>query len=446
MNRDLNPLLKSSTTYLVFIVIFLTAAFTRSFLGLSLFSFLLGELAIGFSLALSLYFLFYGKPKHFFTFKNTRFNLIHKLIIIYFLLRILINFSDISLYNFKASSYIWTIAFIYFGLIIASFSKNGFVIKSLMTFMPLFVYILQTGNYPDVIIAFFQNHSDKFQFMKASDMVLVVIVSSLYISLYSSKKENSLFWSYFLIALFLPLVAANSRGAVGGLLLFLILNTIFSFNQLKALRYKVFLLLIIIFGVFSLSSVRVSGVTFARPADEPDLTLIDEIPEAVRKIAEEKNTEDVFLSLYFQDGRVYSTDPTTNWRLDIWQDVVEDLNDKNRLTRGYGYGEIIPVMTDPSAPGRLGRDGLNENVHNYFVNTLARGGLINLALFIYLNIELIKLLRSSRLRYHAFTYILPCLFMSSVDMTMEGVQFPLIYYFFIGYFLSEKTLKSNKGL
>ena len=41
--------------------------------------------------------------------------------------------------------------------------------------------------------------------------------------------------------------------------------------------------------------------------------------------------------------------------------------------KGYGYNEILPVMTDPSAPGRLGRDGLNEHVHNYFVNIFARG-------------------------------------------------------------------------
>ena len=116
MNNIFSPLLKTSVTYAVFIFIFFTGIFTRSFLGLDLFSFLLGELAIGFCFALSLYFLFYGKPKQYFNFKKTRFNIIHKLIIIYFLARILINFSDISLYNFKVSSYIWTIAFIYFEL------------------------------------------------------------------------------------------------------------------------------------------------------------------------------------------------------------------------------------------------------------------------------------------------------------------------------------------
>ena len=60
-----------------------------------------------------------------------------------------------------------------------------------------------------------------------------------------------------------------------------------------------------------------------------------------------------------------SWDPTTDWRLDIWQDVYHDLVEKERIIIGYGYKEIIPVMLDPTAPGRLGRDGLNENVHNY---------------------------------------------------------------------------------
>ena len=142
---------------------------------------------------------------------------------------------------------------------------------------------------------------------------------------------------------------------------------------------------------------------------------------------------------------MYSTDPTTNWRLDIWQDVYDDLDDKKRLLRGYGYGEIIPVMTDPTAPGRLGRDGLNEHVHNYFVTTFARGGMLNLIMFLYLHLQLIKILLLSDLGKKTLTMVVPCLFMSSFDVTMDGVQFPLLYYFFIGYFINKKTLKSDLG-
>ena len=56
-------------------------------------------------------------------------------------------------------------------------------------------------------------------------------------------------------------------------------------------------------------------------------------------------------------GRLESTDPTANWRLDIWQDVIFDMVKEDRVLSGYGYNEIFPQMLDPTAPGRLGRDG-----------------------------------------------------------------------------------------
>ena len=237
----------------------------------------------------------------------------------------------------------------------------------------------------------------------------------------------------------------NSRAAVGGLVLFFILNFLFAFKELKLFKFHLIFLLALITISFSLSSVRVSGVTFDTPDKNKNNSIVSEVPEAVKKIAKEKSTEDVFLSLYIQDGRIFSTDPTTNWRLDIWQDVYDDLNDKNRIIRGYGYGDIIPVMTDPTAPGRLGRDGLNEHVHNYFVTTFARGGLLNLTLFILFHIQLVKILLRSDLGIKSLSIVIPCLFMSSFDVTMDGVQFPLIYYFFIGYFIDKKTLKSDLG-
>ena len=324
----------------------------------------------------------FRRPKKYFTFENTYIEYTHSFIILYSLIRIIINFQDISLYNFKASSYVWTIAIIYVGIFVFNYSKNDLFLKFLMILFPITVYVFQTGNYPNFIISFFQNNSDKFQFMKASDMVIVVIVSSIYLNQYRINTKFHIYWSNFLISLFLPLVAANSRAAVGGLVLFFILNFLFDFKELKLFKFHLFFLLALITISFSLSSVRVSGVTFDTPDKNKNNSIVSEVPEAVKKIAKEKSTEDVFLSLYIQDGRIFSTDPTTNWRLDIWQDVYDDLNDKNRIIRGYGYGDIIPVMTDPTAPGRLGRDGLNEHVHNYFVTTFARGGLLNLTLFI----------------------------------------------------------------
>ena len=40
---------------------------------------------------------------------------------------------------------------------------------------------------------------------------------------------------------------------------------------------------------------------------------------------------------------------------------------KNKLLYGFGFNEMFEVMKDPNAPGRLGRDGLNEKrTQSYF--------------------------------------------------------------------------------
>ena len=258
--------------------------------------------------------------------------------------------------------------------------------------------------------------------MKAADMVIVIIVSSLYLKQSQSNKTVSVIYTNFLCFLFLPLVAINSRGAVLGLILFWVIENLNNFSLYKKQKSVIIILLLINAVTFSFSSLRVSniGSDVLINSEEP---LLSGLPEVVSDIANEKKTQEVFLSFYFSDRRIYSTDPTTNWRLDIWQDVIEDLSKKGRILYGYGYGEIIPVMKDPTAPGRLGRDGLNENVHNYFVTTLARGGLINLFLFLFLHFEIFKNLKNTKLGKSTYSLIVPCLFMSSLDIFLFRIVF-----------------------
>jgi hypothetical protein len=428
--------LKTSIFYLSFAILFLTAVFTRSFLGLNIGPFLLGQLFIGFGLLVSFYVLIVRKPISYFEIKDSKFNKIYLIIIFYFLTRIILNYRDLSLYYFKSSSFIWTIGFLYLGLIVYKFSIDSLLVSFGFLSLPFVVYIFQTGNYPDLFIKIFLNYSDKFQFMKSSDMVIVLIVSCFYLKKYYFSDKFYIFWINILVVLYFPLVASNSRGAVVGLVSFYVLDFILNFKNIKKLKFNILIILIINIIVFSLSSLRLTGVDIQSP--DTNISVVSGIPSAVSKIIEEKNTQDVFLSFYFADSRIFSSDPTTNWRLDIWQDVVQDLGEKNRILRGYGYNEIIPVMTDPSAPGRLGRDGLNEHVHNYLVTIFARGGLINLFLFLYLHFELIKKFMKSSFGIYTLCLVIPCFLMSSVDITMDGVQFPLIYYFFIGYFLQDK--------
>tara|TARA_B110000003_G_C16614292_1_gene520707 strand:- start:748 stop:1473 length:726 start_codon:yes stop_codon:yes gene_type:complete len=208
------------------------------------------------------------------------------------------------------------------------------------------------------------------------------------------------------------------------------------------IKKSLFLLLISLF-LFTLSTYNVSGVDFSFNLNfgedsNEELSVL----ENVKTISKKNDTRKAFLSLYISDGRLMSIDNTTNWRLDIWQDVFFDMQDKKILIKGYGHNEIIPVMTDPSAPGRLGRDGLNENVHNYFVNIFARGGIFQLSMFIYFYLALLNLWRKRFANFSILIYMIPILFNSTLDMSMEGVQYPLIFFAFVGYLFATEE-KSN---
>ena len=82
------------------------------------------------------------------------------------------------------------------------------------------------------------------------------------------------------------------------------------------------------------------------------------------------------MSFYYLDGRIYSQDGTTDWRLDIWQDSIDYQLENNQFLFGVGYDDLLVIMNDPEEPGRYGYDGLNEHVHNYVITVLARGGLL----------------------------------------------------------------------
>ena len=166
---------------------------------------------------------------------------------------------------------------------------------------------------------------------------------------------------------------------------------------------------------------------------------IEGISNSLFELADEKDTVNVIFSFYWHYGRLESTDPTTNWRLDIWQDAIYYMSDNDILITGHGYNEIFPIMLDPTAPGRLGRDGMNEHVHNYLVNIFARGGIFQLFLFIFFHLSLIKYWKDKNSNYQILMFIVHCLFVSMLDITMEGVQFPLIYFSFLYYFLKNST-------
>ena len=126
---------------------------------------------------------------------------------------------------------------------------------------------------------------------------------------------------------------------------------------------------------------------------------------------------------------MFSSDGNLNWRLQIWQDVFEDTYSKNIVLKGYGYNFKIPAM-EPAY--RSGNDGTNENVHNFFVNIYARGGLIHLLLYLSFLTFLFKSAKqNNRLMIFAMVFV-PLIFTSFFDASMENAHYPLIFYFLMG--------------
>ena len=419
-------------SFIIHAIIFLSLFFSRPVVGIYLFDYRLGEILILLSLLFSLLILF-TPTKYFFELKNNYLIYIYKLVITYFILTLFLRETSIlDPYTFRSSSYIWTVSFLFFGYyFLSKFNFDKLTSWALLAILPS-IYIISTGNYPNFIIDFFISFSDKFVFIKGSDLTIALISCTLLLNVLLKNEKLKIIYFFGIISLFLPLLLFNSRASFVAATIYLILSLPYFIPAIRKNYIIFFVSVAISIPLFIFSGYRVYG-NFSFEKD-PEVSRIQEITDTFGGISDQKNTRDSLL-FYFEDGRLYSGDPTTDWRLDIWQDVFEDLGNKNLVLKGYGYKEIIPVMKDPSAPGRLGRDGLNENVHNYFVNILARGGLPNVLFFIALHLLLIQTYVKKNSNYKILIYVFPLMLLANFDATMEGVNFPLIFYSFYGYFI-----------
>ncbi len=417
--------------------------FNRSFVGLYILGFRLGEVLTGVGLLISLIFLIL--PKKYlsnFYFNNFQYYGSKLIVLSFFLINIINNGSFTSTYTYKSSSYIWTTFFIFFGLI--TNLKTHIKIEYLYRFfliVPFLTYLFSSGNYPNFVIDFFVLNSDKFQFLKASD-IFIGYASINFLNKYFIKSQNRRFL-YFMITsgLMLPLLLFASRGSFLGVVIYMLFELFYSRRYINNNKLRVGIYLLISLLFFSFSALRIDRSELNRPSFDDLVQVVNPsaVSDSISSLAEEKDTVRVFFSFYFHYGRLESTDPTANWRLDIWQDVVFDMVKEGKVLTGYGYNEIFPQMLDPTAPGRLGRDGMNEHVHNYFVNIFGRGGIVQLLFFLIFHFGIIQYWKKENQNYQILMYVLPALIVSLLDITMEGVQFPMVYYFFLYYFLKNST-------
>jgi len=424
--------------------------FGRTYSGLYISSFRIGELIIGSFLLLNLLILIlpikYLKSNVNF---ESRIIYTYKLIIVsFFIILFLNNGSFTDVYSYKSSSYIWMLGTFIFTSFFQEkiFKKNSFYVILIIFYL---VYQFSTIHYPVSIINFFETYSDKFDFQKGSDLLIIYVVSILFVQRNMKNRFNSL--AIFLVSssILLPLFLFKSKGAFLPAIIFIIYYFYLSRKLITAKKMKTLAIALLSIILFIVSTFEVYGnLNFKKmgmdgydAAEElSQLFSVDEIDKGITAIASEKNTNEFFLSFFIMDGRLYSREMMANWRLEIWQDILRDLNNENRLLKGYGYNEIIPAM---DLVHRRGTDGTNENPHNFMFYILARGGLIQLLLFSAFYIQLLIFYYKKHKNFNILIYLIPILTTSLFDASMESVRFPLIFYTFLSYFMMYSVFEDN---
>tara|TARA_B100002019_G_C21274951_1_gene604985 strand:- start:15177 stop:16472 length:1296 start_codon:yes stop_codon:yes gene_type:complete len=409
-----------------FLFLLLVLVNGRSFLGIFLFGFRIGELLTG--VCLLTYLIVFLRYKYFLKHIDKNFLVSNFILLIFFITFFVTEGYDITnLYIFKSSVYIWYISMFYLGLLLFSnfeINKNYFLIGYVGL---LLQYIFNVLYYPEFMKIFFQTYSDKVQFLKGSELGILFIV----LTFFSNKfKKHDYYLHIFLLfsSIYLPLTIFKSRSAGIAIAVYIII---------EILRYReIFLsnikrtITVIIFSIllFSFTSHNLVDNTFE----------LDETTQAITQVFKHKyvvsNTFDDEVPLfYFYDGRMFSADGNLNWRLQLWQDVVIDSIESNYVFKGLGFAKTIPVFDDFIYSGV---DGLNENTHNYFLNVYARTGLLGLAALFYFWINLLQQKLSLFSKSDLYLFLAPLIFISMFDGSMENPYFGLLIYFFLSSFVT----------
>jgi hypothetical protein len=426
---------------LYFLNLCLYMLFGRSFSGIYITSFRIGEIILGFFLVLNIIIFFL--PLKYLR-KNINYDAqiiyVYKLIILSFFVVLFLNDGSLTnTYSYQASSYIWMLGALMFSSFIV---EKIFIKKTLIIgFIFYLVYQFSTIHFPVSIITFFEKYSDKFDFQKGSDLLIIYVVVLLFIQRNMKNKFTS--FSIFLVSssIMLPLLLYKSKGAFLPAVIFIFYYLFMNRKLIISNKFKTIAIFSISFILFIVSTFEVYGnLNFKKMGMDgyssvEELTVlfnVDEIDKGITAIASEKNTGEFFFSFFIMDGRLYSQEAMANWRLQIWQDILRDLGNENRFFKGYGYNEIIPAM---DLVYRRGTDNTNENPHNFIFYILARGGIIQLILFAIFFIQLLIFYFKKNKNLDILIFILPIITTSLFDASMESIRFPLIFYSFLSYFM-----------
>ena len=424
------------------IFLFLLFLFGRTFIGIDLLGYRLGEILVGLSFVIFILYvlIFPGYKKKYFL-DDKKLNLIMVILLISFIIfNFLRSISFTNLFIYQTSTYIWSIGALVLGYIFLDYFPN-FVKKEdiILSLLGLFIiYIFSTRGISENLQNVFLGYTDKFEYPKGSDL-LIVFIFVMYLLV---NKLNFSFMSFnillFTSALYVPLFLVKSRSGFISIVLFTILVLPRFREVLKKLDLRFLITIFLTSFIFLSSTSYVVSKNIAI-----DETISEELKFAItsryKTINDNKYEKEVLeLSLfYFQDGRIFTTDGNLNWRFQIWQDIFQDMYEERKIMFGYGFDDIVPAMDSDQ---RTGQDQQNINVHNYFVHVLSRGGLTHLSLVLIFYVLLFRKFKSINLHNDFFLLTLPLIFNSLFDPSMENAHYPLIFYFTLGLIIKKPIL------
>lgn len=424
-------LYKKYSHYFLYFFLIMNILFSRSFVGIYIFGFRIGEIIVAISLILSLFLLFQKKiiVNQF----GKKIYLTYLFLILSTLILMIIKYQNIfQFYNFKSSSYIWLTSLLFLNVKFFKIQKNYLFSINIAL---LLIYMFTVFYFPNNLIKFFSIYSDKFDYLKPSDILLSFVIT-LFINNRFLNKFTNFYIEYFFIlsALFFPIFIFKSRGsAVAALVFFLI--EVFRFKEIKEFSKKrKTIVLFLSFLIFYISASLLTDIKI-----EEDENILQ--AEVISVLFEQKNTSlDDFLSFYIiqniddlksfkilNNGRIFSSDGNINFRLQIWQDIILDSFSDYKFIIGTGFNEKIPAMNNPLY---MGSDGQNEDVHNFLINIYARGGLIQFSIFLIFYSLLFKFTKLKILSYDMVIFSIPVFIVSFFDSSMSSPHFPFIFFLF----------------
>ena len=423
---------------LVITFLFLSIIFTRSFLGIQIWMFRLGELVMAFSALIFLITLIIFKPIYEEKYKSIF--LTSVLVLLTFGMTVVFTGSNIfNVYTYKASSYIWSIGFLFLGLTLPKLKTLRRPYSILLQISLLIIYLVAIYDFPENIVEFFYSYSDKYEPHKGSDIVINFAILIYFLNRF--YKHNQYGFELFLVnlSIFLPLFLYKSRAALISILIFVIYELFLYRKEILRFNFRriiVFLFVSILLIVSTFLSQRYVVVEFSEET-------IEQIPDAFKTLGEYKFSKykDDYPLFYISEKRLFSGDGNLNWRLQLWQDAIEDNYQENKLFYGIGYKSKFNVFIENNlvntigvADGndRRGLDGLNEHVHNYFLTIFLRGGFLQLLVFFTFYYSLFQCAKKNNQLFEMIIFSASVMFVSFFDSSMENAHFPLLFYFFVG--------------